>query len=87
MDVTYSGLLTEDGKVKVYVGEGKITADKIAPDFFGCAGVLEVDGLQDVLYTIGYQGHRHHVAMTEGHVGTAVVEALTRYLGFEVTTV
>ncbi len=81
MDVTYSGLLTEDGKVKVYVGEGKITADKIAPNFFGCAGVLEVDGLQDVLYTIGYQGHRHHVAMT------AVVEALTRYLGFEVTTV
>lgn len=87
MDVTYAGLLTENGKIKMYLGEGKITGDKIPANFFGCAGVLEVDKLQDVLYTIGYQGHRHHVAMTQGHLKRSLIEALTRYLGFEVTTV
>ncbi|MHB1460191.1 MAG: L-fucose/L-arabinose isomerase family protein [Armatimonadota bacterium] len=87
MDVTYGGLLTENGKVKMYLGEGKITGDKIPADFFGCAGVLETADLQNTLYTIGYQGHRHHVAMTQGHLQVALLEALSRYLGFEVTTV
>jgi hypothetical protein len=87
MDVTYGGLLTENGKVKMYLGEGKITGDKIPANFFGCAGVLETADLQNTLYTIGYQGHRHHVAMTQGRHQVALLEALTRYLGFEVTTV
>lgn len=86
-DVTFAGLLTDSGALKCYLGEGRMTADPIPADYFGCAGVLEVANLQDALLTIGYQGHRHHVSMTAGHVLAPVQEALTRYLGVEVTRV
>lgn len=85
MPVTFAGLKTEDGYIQVYVGEGRITDDEIPPDFFGCAGVLEHEDLQDILLTIGKQGHRHHVALTEGHVAAPLTEALGDYLGFEMT--
>jgi hypothetical protein len=37
------------------------------------------------LQTIGYAGYRHHVSVTPGHLAGPVREALTRYLGHEVT--
>ncbi len=78
-------MLTEDGKLKFYLGQGRFTADPIPADFFGCAGVAEIESLQDKLQTIGYAGHRHHVSVTPGHHRAAVAEALAKYLGFEVT--
>lgn len=83
MDTTFGGLLTEDGKLKFYLGEGRFTDDPISADFFGCAGVLEVPHLQDGLQALGYAGHRHHVSLTRGHVLAPLQEALTRYLGAE----
>jgi L-fucose isomerase-like protein len=82
---TYGSLLTEDGKLKAYLGQGRFTADPIPADFFGCAGVAHIEGLQDKLLTIGAAGHRHHVSVTPGHHLAAVAEALTKYLRFEVT--
>ena len=81
---TFSSMLTEDGTLQFYVGEGDFTDDPIPADFFGCAGVAEIEDLQDVLLSIGTQGHRHHVSATPGYVGAAVVEALEYYLGFDV---
>jgi L-fucose isomerase-like protein len=81
---TYGSLLTEDGKLKTYLGEGRFTDDRIPADFFGCAGVAHIPGLQDKLLTIGAAGHRHHVSVTPGHHRAAVSEAFTRYLGYEV---
>ncbi len=86
-DMTFSSMLTEAGKLKFYIGEGRFTDDEIASDYFGCAGVAEIPNLQDTLRTIGYLGHRHHVSLTPGHVAGAVTEALEKYLGYEVTTV
>lgn len=83
---TFGNLLTDSGKVKVYLGQGKITRDPIPADFFGCAGVAEIPGLQDVLLHIGRHGHRHHVAIAPGWVQEPVREAMEKYLGFEVTT-
>ncbi|MHC4788419.1 MAG: L-fucose/L-arabinose isomerase family protein [Planctomycetota bacterium] len=82
---TYGGLLTEEGKLCFYVGEGRFTEDPVPGDFFGCAGVAEIEELQDKLLTIGHLGHRHHVSVVPGHVGAPMVEAFTRYLGYEVT--
>ena len=84
--MTFASCKTENGKLTFYLGEGDITADTIADDFFGCAGVAHIPALQDVLQRIGYEGYRHHVSLTPGHVGRAVREALTRYLRYDLLT-
>jgi L-fucose isomerase-like protein len=84
MDFTFGSLMTDEGKVKIYLGEGRITTDPIASDFFGVAGVAEIRNLQDVLMHVGVNGHRHHVSLTPGRVQAPVREALGHYLGFEV---
>jgi L-fucose isomerase-like protein len=66
--VTLGSLLTEAGKLKFYLGQGCITAEPIPEDFFGCAGVAEIEGVQNGLQTIGNSGHRDHVSVTPGHV-------------------
>ena len=87
MPVTFGNLLTAEGEVRCYLGQGRITDDPIPADFFGCAGVLEAPNLQGCLQTIGYLGHRHHVAITEGQVLAPVREAMEKYLSFKVTCV
>lgn len=83
---TYGSMLTEDGELCFYLGEGKFTNDPIPKDFFGCAGVAEIKNLQEKLQAVGYLGHRHHTSATTGHVSDPVREAMERYLGFEVTS-
>jgi hypothetical protein len=70
--------------VKIYLGEGRITPDPIPADFFGVAGVAEIENLQDVLLHVGVHGHRHHVSITPGCVQKPLAEALGHYLNFDV---
>ena len=84
--MTFASAKTENGKLTFYLGEGEITADKIANDFFGCAGVAQIPALQDKLQKIGYEGYRHHVSITPGRVERAVREAFTRYLKYDLVT-
>jgi L-fucose isomerase-like protein len=81
--LTFASSKTQDGKLTFYLGEGEFTADPIADDFFGCAGVARIDGLQGKLEKIGHQGYRHHVGVTVGHVAVPVREAFSRYLGYD----
>jgi len=83
-DVTFGSALTEDGKLRFYFGQGRFTTEKIPQDFFGCGGVADIPGLQDVLLFIGKNGHRHHVSVTPSSVMLPVREALENYLGCEV---
>jgi len=83
--ITFASSKTQDGKLTFYLGEGAFTADPIADDFFGCAGVAEIDGLQDKLQRIGHGGYRHHVAVTVGHVDVPVREAFRHYLKYDFT--
>ncbi len=83
--LSFASSKTQDGKLFVYFGEGEFTKDPIAKGFFGCAGVAKIDNLQDKLYKIGNNGYRHHVSITPGHVGMALREAFTHYLGYEIT--
>ncbi len=83
-DFSFSSMTTQEGKLKFYVGEGRFTPGPIPAVFFGCAGVAQIGGLQDVLRYIGYNGHRHHVGITPGSVAAPVREALGYYLGYDV---
>jgi L-fucose isomerase-like protein len=84
---TFASMLTSAGRMHFYVGQGRFTEDPIAPEFFGCAGVAEIDDLQEVLLKIGKAGHRHHVSVTPGHHASPVLEAFQGYLGYEVMIV
>jgi hypothetical protein len=78
-------MMTDAGKVKVFLGDGRFTEDPIPGDFFGAAGVAEIDRLQDVLLHVGTHGFRHHVGVTPGKHVAPLKEALEKYLGFDVT--
>jgi L-fucose isomerase-like protein len=84
VDFTLGSMLTDAGRLRFYLGQGRFTEDEIPPEFFGCAGVAEIDRLQDVLLHVGHNGYRHHVSVTPGQIQAPVREALERYLGFEV---
>jgi L-fucose isomerase-like protein len=83
-DFTFSSMMTESGKLKFYLGEGRFTGDPIPEAFFGCASVATIPRLQDVLMHVLKNGHRHHVSVTRGNVTEPVREALEHYLGYEV---
>ena len=82
---TFGGAATLDARIKFYLGQGRFTDDHIPEEFFGCAGVAEIKGLQDILQHIGYAGHRHHVALTREHLAAPLAEALDKYLGYDLT--
>ena len=79
-------MMTQDGELCFYLGQGRFTKDPIPADFFGCAGVAEIPDLQSKLQTIGYLGHRHHVSATAGHVLEPILEAFQDYLCYDVTS-
>ncbi len=83
--MSFASLKTQDGAVSFYLGEGAFTADPIAAEYFGCAGVAEIPQLQQALLTIGRTGYRHHVSVTARQVAAPIREALTRYLGYAET--
>lgn len=83
-DCTFGSMITEAGHLKFYLGQGRFTNDPIPPEFFGCAGVAEIEALQEVLLHIGRNGYRHHVSVAGGHILAPVREALAHYLGFQV---
>jgi L-fucose isomerase-like protein len=84
-DMTFGSLMTDSGKVKVLLGDGRFTEDPIPENFFGAAGVAEISQLEDVLQNIGSNGYRHHVGVTAGKYVAPLQEALEKYLGFEVS--
>jgi L-fucose isomerase-like protein len=84
MEYTFGSLMTDEGRVKMFLGQGRFTSDPIPGNFFGVAGVAEIRNLQDVLLHVGKNGHRHHVSITPGQFQSPLQEALRRYLDFDV---
>jgi L-fucose isomerase-like protein len=82
--ITFGNLMSENGRLRMYLGEAEFTDDPIPDDFFGTAGVARIANLQELLLTIGKEGFRHHVAVSSGHVREPLQEAMTKYLGYEV---
>ena len=83
-DLTFGSMMTDAGKVKIFLGDGRFTEDPIPGNYFGAAGVAEINRLQDVLLHVGMNGYRHHVGVTPGKYVAPLKEALEKYLGFDV---
>jgi L-fucose isomerase-like protein len=84
-DLTFGSMMADAGKVKIFLGDGRFTEDPIPGNYFGAAGVAEINRLQDVLLHVGMHGYRHHVSVTPGKYVALLKEALEKYLGFDVS--
>ena len=81
--MTFANCLTEDGKLKVYAAEARMTEDEIEDGFFGCGGVAEIPDLQNKLIRLARNGFKHHTTIGVGHLQAVLTEAFTTYLGYE----
>jgi L-fucose isomerase-like protein len=81
--MSFARFSTDDtvGTMRGYVGEGRFTDDPL--NTFGGAGVVEIEHLQKLLRFICERGFEHHVAANLSTVASAVYEATTRYLGWD----
>jgi len=81
---TYCRVSTDDlnGRIRAYLGEGELTNDPLKT--FGGYGVIRVPNLQGLLRHICNNGYEHHVAISLSQVASAVQEALTKYMGWDV---
>ena len=82
--MSYARFSTDDasGRIRGYLGEGRFTSDPLTT--FGGAGVVEIPRLQDLLRYICERGFEHHVAANLSLNASAVYEAATKYLGWDV---
>jgi L-fucose isomerase-like protein len=81
--MSFARVSTDDreGKIRGYVGEGTFTDDPL--ETFGGAGVVHIPHLQKLLRYICERGFEHHVAANFSSVASAVHEATSRYLGWD----
>jgi len=81
--MSFARFSTDDtaGRMRGYVGEGRFTDDPL--NTFGGAGVVEIPRMQKLLRYICENGFEHHVAANLSTVASAVHEAATRYLGWD----
>ena len=83
-EVTFARITTDDltGTIRAYCAAGSVTDDQLAT--FGSWGVANVPELQKLMHFICENGFEHHVAITLANVAGALVEALGKYLGWDV---
>jgi L-fucose isomerase-like protein len=81
---TYCRVSTDDlkGRMLAYLGEGELTNDPLKT--FGGYGVVHIPNLQGLLRHICENGFEHHVAINLSQTATAVNEALSKYMGWDV---
>jgi L-fucose isomerase-like protein len=81
--MSFARFSTDDtaGRMRGYVGEGRFTDDPL--NTFGGAGVVQIPHMQKLLRYICENGFEHHVAANLSTVGSAIYEATTKYLGWD----
>lgn len=81
--VTIARVSTDDlsGSIGAYVAQGEFTDDPL--NTFGARAVVRVSDLPRLMHVICQHGFEHHAAMSRSHTGSAVTEALSRYLGWK----
>jgi L-fucose isomerase-like protein len=85
--MTFSNCQTKDGKLIVYVSEGRITDDPIEDTFFGCGGVAEIPNLQNKLIHLARGGFKHHTSIGVGSLKEVLIEAFTTYLDYDLVSI
>jgi L-fucose isomerase-like protein len=71
----------ETGRIRGYAGTGEFTSDPL--ETFGGAGVVRIPELQKLLRYICEEGFEHHVAANFSTTASAVNEAASNYLGWD----
>ena len=69
------------GQIRGYSSSGRITDDPL--ETFGGAGVVEIPGLPKLLHYICENDFEHQVAANFSIVASAIHEAATRYLNWQ----
>ena len=82
--MSYARFSTDDhnGEMRGYVGEGNFTNDPL--ETFGGAGVVEIPRMQSLLRFICEEGFEHHVAANFSQSASAVYEATSNYLDWNI---
>src|SRR5437879_3088433 len=82
--MSFARVSTDDseGKMRGYVGEGEFTNDRL--ETFGGAGLVRIRASRMMLRFICERGFEHHVAANFSSSASAVHEATTRYLDWDV---
>lgn len=83
---TWCSGMTRDGKLIFALDRGMFGREKLPDDFFGCGGVAHFTGLQEKLRRLLRHGFPHHMSLSYGDHFTALEEAFTAYLGYELLT-
>ncbi|HUZ04576.1 MAG TPA: L-fucose/L-arabinose isomerase family protein [Acidobacteriaceae bacterium] len=80
--MSYARFSTDDynGEMRGYVGQGQFTNDPL--ETFGGAGVVQIPRMQRLLRFICEEGFEHHVAANFSETASAVYEAASNYLGW-----
>ncbi len=87
MPITISNCQTKDGKLIIYLSEGRFTDDPIEDAFFGCGGVAEIPDLQNKLIKLARGGFKHHTSIGVGHMKKVLEEAFRVYLNYEFVSI
>jgi L-fucose isomerase-like protein len=82
--MSFARITTDDdaGEIRSYVGEGRFTDDPLQT--FGSRAVVQVPGLQCLMWRVCKNGFEHHVAISASQVADVLAEAFGTYLGWEV---
>ena len=82
--MSYARVSTDDrdGVIKAYVGDGRFTDDPL--NTFGSRAVVEIPGLQRLMWYACKNGFEHLVAMSPVHTAVILAEALGEYMGWDV---
>jgi L-fucose isomerase-like protein len=83
-NITYAKITTDDvtGNIRAYLGEGEITDD--IPHSFGGIMIVKVNKLQILLNYMCMNGFEHHVAMNRSSSSQILMEALGKYLEWDI---
>ena len=83
--MTFFRISTDDPKgiVKAYLGEGEFTDDPVGID--GGSAVCKVENLQGLMDYLCKNGFEHQVALTRDHCADVLQEAVTSYLGWDLS--
>jgi L-fucose isomerase-like protein len=81
--MTYLRISTDDvnGKIRGYVGDGQFTNDPF--NMLGSIAVCEIPNMQKLFAMICNEGFEHHVALVRTHTAGVIVEAASKYLGWD----
>ena len=83
---TWTSGMTRGGKLLMVLDRGEFSPERLPEEFFGCGGVAHFTGFQSKLRTLLRYGFPHHMSLSYGDNFTAVEEAFTTYLGYDLLT-